>query len=118
MAWSLPARPIPRPNADPGQCNNMYIFPAVRLAVYATRASRVTDEMFVAAAVAEQVTPAERDNELIYPPQSRILKAEIHASKRISKVIFARGLAGVQKPKELGPFIESQVYEPKYCELA
>jgi len=104
----------------PGQCNNMYIFPAVGLAVYATRASRVTDEMFVAAAeaVAEQVTAAELGNELIYPPQSRILEAEIHAAKRIAKVVFARGLARAQEPKELGPFIDSQVYEPKYCAMA
>jgi malate dehydrogenase (oxaloacetate-decarboxylating)(NADP+) len=103
----------------PGQCNNMYIFPAVGLAVYATRASRVTDEMFVAAAeaVAEHVMPAELDDELIYPPQSRILKTEIHAAKRIAKVIFARGLGRVQEPRELGPFFESQVYEPEYCEL-
>jgi len=103
----------------PGQCNNMYIFPAVGLAIYATRASRVTDEMFVAVAeaVAEQVTPAELDKELTYPPQSRILKAEIYAAERISKVIFARGFARVQEPKDLGPFIESQVYEPEYRSL-
>lgn len=34
----------------PGQANNFYIFPAVGMAIVATRASRVTDEMFIAAA--------------------------------------------------------------------
>ena len=45
----------------PGQGNNLYVFPAVALAVYATQAKRVPDDLFIAAArgVAEQVTKAE-----------------------------------------------------------
>ena len=103
----------------PGQCNNMYIFPAVGLAVYATQAKRVTDEMFIAAAeaVAEQVTAAELEAGLIYPPQSTILKTETHAAKRVAEVIFARGLARVGEPKELDAFIESHIYQPKYRSL-
>src|SRR6266478_5670781 len=60
----------------PGQGNNVYIFPAIGMAVYATRAKRITDEMFIVAAraVAEQVTEDELDIGLIYPPQSAILK--------------------------------------------
>jgi malate dehydrogenase (oxaloacetate-decarboxylating)(NADP+) len=43
----------------PSQANNLYIFPAVGMAIYATEAKRVTDEMFIEAAhaVADQVTP-------------------------------------------------------------
>src|SRR5262249_849856 len=43
----------------PSQANNLYIYPAVGLAVYATKAKRVTDEMFIEAAqaTADQVTP-------------------------------------------------------------
>ena len=103
----------------PGQCNNMYIFPATGLAVYATRATRVTDEMFIAAAqaVAEQVTATELDVGLIYPSPSAILKTEVHVARRIAEAIFARGLARVKEPKDVGAFIESQVYKPEYRSL-
>jgi malic enzyme len=42
----------------PSQANNDYIFPAVGMAIDATQAKRVTDEMFIVAAraCAEQVT--------------------------------------------------------------
>jgi malate dehydrogenase (oxaloacetate-decarboxylating)(NADP+) len=100
----------------PGQCNNLYIFPATGLAIYATQAKRVTEEMLIAAAraVAEQVTAAELDTGLIYPSQSAILRTEMHVARRIAEVIFARGLARVQEPTDLAAFIESQVYTAKY----
>lgn len=100
----------------PGQCNNMYIFPALGLAIYATNASRVTDEMFIAAAraVADQVTEADLEAGLIYPPQSAMLGTELQVAKHIAKVIFERGLARVQEPKDLGTFIESHAYKAEY----
>ena len=100
----------------PGQGNNVYIFPAIGLAVYATRARRVTDEMFIAAAraVAEQVTPAELDAGLIYPPVSTILNTELYAAERVAEVIFARGLARVPAPKDIAQFVRSQTYQPEY----
>lgn len=103
----------------PGQGNNVYIFPAIGMAVYATRAKLITDEMFIAAAhaVAEQVTKAELDVGLIYPPQSEILKTELHAAQRVAEVIFAHGLARVPKPSDIGAFIQSETYKPEYPAL-
>lgn len=100
----------------PGQCNNLYIFPAMGLAIYATRAKRATDEMFLAAAhaLAERVTPDDLEAGLLYPPQSAIFETEMHVARRIAEVIFARGLARVEKPQDLGAFIQSQVYRPEY----
>jgi malate dehydrogenase (oxaloacetate-decarboxylating)(NADP+) len=101
----------------PGQGNNMYIFPAVGLAIVATKARRVTDEMFVTAAraVAEQVTQTELDAGLLYPPQSNILATEVKVAAKVAEVIFARGLAGAVKPADVRRFIESQLYKPEYA---
>jgi malate dehydrogenase (oxaloacetate-decarboxylating)(NADP+) len=60
------------------------------------------------------VTAAELDAGLIYPSQSAILRTEMHVARRIAEVIFARGLARVREPEDLGAFIESQVYTAKY----
>jgi malate dehydrogenase (oxaloacetate-decarboxylating)(NADP+) len=100
----------------PGQCNNMYVFPALGLALTATKAKRVTDEMFVTAAraVAAQVAPSELSSGLLYPPQSGILRTEVEAAVQIAEVIFARDLAGVPKPSNIRDFIESQTYRPDY----
>jgi malate dehydrogenase (oxaloacetate-decarboxylating)(NADP+) len=101
----------------PGQGNNLYVFPAVALAVYATQAKRVPDELFIAAArgVAEQVTAPELDSGLLYPPQSNILDTEMHAAGTVAEAIFARGLAGVAKPANMAAFIASHMYKPEYA---
>jgi malate dehydrogenase (oxaloacetate-decarboxylating)(NADP+) len=100
----------------PGQGNNLYVFPAVGLAIVAAKARRVTDEMFVVAAraVADQVTQAELDSGLLYPPQSNILETEIAAAVKVAENIFARGLAGVEKPRDVQAFVEAQLYKPEY----
>ena len=102
-----------------GQCNNLYIFPAIGLAVYATGAKRVTEEMLIAAAraVAEQLTAAELDAGLIYPKQSAIRKTEMNVATRIAEVIFTRGFASVPEPKDLSAFIQSHMYTAAYRDL-
>ena len=104
----------------PGQGNNVYIFPAMGMAVLATEASRVTEEMFICAAkaVAEQVTQADLDSGLIYPPQSHIFEASLETATKIAEVIFARGLARVPKPDDIGAHIRSLAYKPVYPSAA
>jgi malate dehydrogenase (oxaloacetate-decarboxylating)(NADP+) len=104
----------------PGQGNNVYIFPAIGMAVYATKARRVTDEMFIAAArgVADQVTNAELEVGLIYPPQTQILETELRAAEGIAQVVFDLGLAGVERPRDLSAFIRDKAYRAEYGPLA
>ena len=102
----------------PGQGNNVYIFPAMGMAVFATEATRVTEHMFVVAAqaVAEQVTEENLSMGLIYPPQSHILNASLHVAERIAAYIFDQGLARVPRPDDVGALIRARVYRPLYAE--
>jgi malate dehydrogenase (oxaloacetate-decarboxylating)(NADP+) len=100
----------------PGQANNFYIFPAVGMAIFATQAKRVTDEMFIEAgqAVADQV-PSELLNQgLLYPLQSNILETEIQTAARVAKLVFDSGLARVPRPTDMVGFIREHVYKPEY----
>jgi malate dehydrogenase (oxaloacetate-decarboxylating)(NADP+) len=102
----------------PGQGNNVYIFPAMGMAVFATEATRVTEDMFIVAAqaVAEQVTEEDLAMGLIYPPQSHILDASLHVAERIAACIFEQGLARVQTPDDIGALVRSRVFRPVYSE--
>jgi malate dehydrogenase (oxaloacetate-decarboxylating)(NADP+) len=103
----------------PGQGNNVYIFPAVGMAVYATEAKRVTDEMFIVAAraVGDQVTDANLESGLIYPPQSAIFETSIRVAQRVAENIFDAGLAGVDRPADIAAFIAEKTYVPEYESL-
>lgn len=103
----------------PGQGNNVYIFPAMGMAVLATEATRVTDEMFIVAAeaVAEQVTEENLAHGLIYPPMSSILEASLHVAERVATHIFDKALARVPRPKDIGAFIRNRAYRPVYPDL-
>lgn len=100
----------------PGQANNFYIFPAVGMAIYATQASRVTDQMFIeaASAVADQVSSDLLKQGLLYPRQGNILETEIKTAGRVAELVFDAGLAGVKRPDDCETFIRQQVYNPEY----
>src|SRR5260370_3324454 len=102
----------------PVQANNFYIFPAVGMAIFATQAKRVTDEMFIEAAraVADQVPTNLLNQGLIYPLQSDILETEIQTAARVAKLVFDSGLAMSERPSDMVSFIRGHVYKPEYHE--
>jgi malate dehydrogenase (oxaloacetate-decarboxylating)(NADP+) len=102
-----------------GQANNFYIFPAVGMAIFATQARRVTDEMFIeaAAAVADQVSAEELKQGLLYPLQSNILETEIKTAARVAALVFDSNLARVERPANMETFIRLHVYKPEYQAL-
>ncbi|MEJ5155046.1 NAD-dependent malic enzyme [Gluconobacter wancherniae] len=103
----------------PGQANNFYIFPAVALAVWATQARRITDEVFLEAAkaTAEQVTMEQRAHGLLFPPQKDVLRVEINTAIKVARQIFKSGLAQVPEPEDIVDWIEAKLYRPEYSML-
>jgi malate dehydrogenase (oxaloacetate-decarboxylating)(NADP+) len=100
----------------PNQGNNVYIFPAMAMALFATEAKRVTDEMFLTAAqaIAEQVSEESLAAGLIYPPRERIFNASQHVAERVATCIFDKGLARVPRPDDIGALIRTRAYRPVY----
>ena len=90
------------------------------MAIFATQAKRVTDEMFIEAgqAVADQVPPDLLKQGLLYPLQSNILETEIQTAARVAKLVFDAGLAQVPRPTDMIAFIRKHVYKPVYVNEA
>jgi len=98
------------------QCNNVYIFPAMGLALLATQARRVTDRMFLAAAHALAAqSPAIAD------PSAPLLPALANLRQAAIEIAFAaveqaqrHGLAPQTTPQALRDAIISAQWAPQY----
>jgi malate dehydrogenase (oxaloacetate-decarboxylating)(NADP+) len=100
----------------PGQANNFYIFPAVGLATYVARPRRLTDACFIAAAQAsaDQVGPELCARGMLFPSQADILETEVTTATRVAEFMFDKGLAQVERPRDVRAWIEGQLYTPQY----
>jgi len=100
----------------PGQGNNAYIFPGVGLGIVVSGATRVTDEMFFAAAraLASEVSNEDLESGCIYPSLQRIRVASASIAVAVARVAHESGLATVPKGEDLRFAVESQMYEPTY----
>jgi malate dehydrogenase (oxaloacetate-decarboxylating)(NADP+) len=100
----------------PRQGNNSYIFPGVGLGVVAVRASRVTDEMFMAAArtLAESVSPEDLAQGSLYPPLRGVREVSARIAAAVAEVAFRAELAEIERPDDLLAFMRSQMYDPTY----
>lgn len=101
----------------PGQANNFLIFPAVGLAVYATEAKRVPQELYIEAAkaLADQVTPEQRGQGMLYPPQADMRAVAIQTAIAVAKKVFELNLARVEEPGNIPVWIHSHLYKPEYA---
>jgi malate dehydrogenase (oxaloacetate-decarboxylating)(NADP+) len=100
----------------PRQGNNSYIFPGVGLAAVAVRATRVTDEMFMAAArtLAQQVTDADLAQGSLYPPLAQVRDVSAQIAAAVAQVAYDQGFATIPKPSDLLAYVHAQMYDPHY----
>jgi malate dehydrogenase (oxaloacetate-decarboxylating)(NADP+) len=100
----------------PRQGNNSYIFPGVGLGVIAVRSTRVTDEMFMAAArtLAEHVSEADLAQGSLYPPLNRVREVSAYIGAAVAEVAFRNDLAEIERPADLLEFVREQMYDPRY----
>ena len=104
----------------PGQGNNAYIFPGVGLGVSTSRASRVTDEMFLAAArcLTDQVSDHDLELGRIYPSLSRIRQVSVSIARDVAAIAYRQGLTDREEPADIMADIESQMFQPVYPHYA
>ncbi len=102
----------------PGQGNNAYIFPGVGLGIIASQSSRVTNEMFFAAAraLAGLVTDDDLAIGRVYPDLARIREVSAAIALAVAETAFALGLARIARPANLAAHIRTQMYQPEYTD--
>lgn len=98
------------------QCNNVFIFPAMGLAVSATRARRVTDSMFLAAARAlAQHSPALADQSApLLPPLTGLRRAAVEIAFAAGEQAQREGLCVKSSAESLRNAIVSSQWAPVY----
>lgn len=100
----------------PGQGNNVYIFPAVGLAILAAKPRTIPDRAFsrAARALANLVTQEQFDRGLIYPPMNRIREASLIVATAVTEFFFEEGLATIPKPDDVAEYVRSISWKPEY----
>jgi malate dehydrogenase (oxaloacetate-decarboxylating)(NADP+) len=99
-----------------GQANNAYIFPGVGLGLTAAGATRVTDDMFLAAArtLAGMVEEQDLAQGGTFPPLERIRDVSASIATAVATLAQEHGLAREVLPADIGSYVRSLMYDPAY----
>jgi malate dehydrogenase (oxaloacetate-decarboxylating) len=96
------------------QCNNVYVFPGIGLAVTAVRASRVTDTILTVAAAAVAATaPIQSDPRgALLPPRTGLADTATAVAKAVARAAVADGVAPELSDDEIDKAIASTRWIP------
>jgi malate dehydrogenase (oxaloacetate-decarboxylating) len=118
IATGSPFPPVRRNGVEQpiAQCNNVYIFPAMGLAVTAAQATRVTDEMMrVAAATLGDASPALDDPAMpLLPAWSDVPDVATRIAHAVGVQAVAEGVAPKRSDEELAERIAQVRWTPEY----
>ena len=118
IATGSPFAPLHRDGVERpiAQCNNVYIFPAMGLAVTAAQATRVTDDMMrVAAATLGDASPALSDPALpLLPAWSDVPDVAVRIAHAVGRQAIADGVAPSRSDEELAERITAVHWNPEY----
>jgi malate dehydrogenase (oxaloacetate-decarboxylating) len=118
VATGSPFEPVPfgGKTIPIAQCNNSYIFPAMGLGIRAVGATRVTDEMFMAAAIAlKEASPAIKDADApLLPPLDEVRAVSRKISIAVALEAQRQGLASRTAAGEVEGLIDAAAWEPRY----
>ena len=91
----------------PGQGNNAYVFPGVGLGVVASKADRVTDEMFLIASeiISKSLSPNDLDHGRVFPPLTQIRDLSLE---------IATTIAEFETDENKIDFIREMMYKAEY----
>ena len=100
-----------------GQGNNSHIFPGMGLAVLTCGLSRVTDEMYFAAAraLAGQVTEEDLSSNCIFPPAARMREVAVAVAAAVAEVGYEQGLAYRARADNLATHLRASMYCASYA---
>jgi malate dehydrogenase (oxaloacetate-decarboxylating) len=98
------------------QTNNSYIFPGVGLGAIASRARRVTDTMFMAAAKAlAALSPARNDPmKNLLPPVTALREVSIAVAIAVARQAHKEGLTDGISADEIEAAIHAKMWTPQY----
>jgi malate dehydrogenase (oxaloacetate-decarboxylating) len=98
------------------QGNNLFIFPGVGLGALVSKASKVTDGMFLAAAraISKMVTPGEEEQGLLLPDMEAIREVSARVATAVAIEARDAGLGRLLSDRELEGVVRKAQWQPQF----